>query len=88
MKTKIYTLKNELNGTYEGLFLYHSDRAAVKILTQNALKQNIDLEEIKLYCVGTFDLDIGHIVDIDFIQVPISAPSGTVETPMTPHTEE
>ncbi len=88
MKSRIYTLKNELNGTYEGLFLYHSDRAAVKILTQQALKQNVDLSEVKLYCVGTFDLDIGHIVDIEFIEVPISAPTGTFETPMTPHIEE
>jgi len=88
MKSRIYTLKNELNGTYEGLFLYHSDRAAVKILTQNALKQHIDLEEIKLYCVGSFDLDTGCITDIEFTQVPLSAPSGTVETPMTPHIEE
>lgn len=88
MKSRIYTLKNELNGTYEGLFLYHSDRAAVKILTQQALKQNVDLTEIKLYCVGSFDLDTGSITDVEFTQVPISAPTGTVENPMTPHTEE
>lgn len=88
MKSRIYTLKNELNGTYEGLFLYHSDRAAVKILTQQAQKQGVDLEEVKLYCVGCFDLDTGSITDVEFTQVPLSAPSGTVETPMTPHTEE
>ena len=83
MKANVYCIKNELTGGYEGLFLFRNSSVAARMLGQQAQRNNMDLNDIRLYEIGEFDMDSGVLTAGSKIRCPLMV-KDPIEDPMNP----
>lgn len=70
-----YVIKNKLNGTYDGIFLFKTDAMAARKVTYDMVQINktnkvFDLNDIELLKIGTFDNENGDEVISDPVVIP------------------
>lgn len=64
MKLNIYCIENVLTSSSSGLYLFRTDAMASRALINMArqLNQDLDLSELRLYCIGSFDDETKDII--------------------------
>ncbi len=83
MKGSVYTVKNEITGGFEGLFIYRNDAIAGRMLIDNIQKSHMTLDDIRLYRVGAFDMDSGSLTSHIAVEIPLVV-NAPVESKMSP----
>lgn len=60
MKMNKYVIKNEVSGIYDGIFLFKTDAMASRKVSFDLSKVDMfDMNDLRLYCTGTYDTETG-----------------------------
>lgn len=69
MKMNKYVVKNEIAGTYDGIFLFRTDAMASRKVSYDFSQIDMfDVKDLTLYCIGTYDTETGDECMFDTIR--------------------
>lgn len=82
MKECMFVVRNTLSGLYDGIFLYPTEKLAAVELCR-VFSQRAPLDESILFCLGSFDNEVGSISLFPSPSVVSWDTRRLVETPAT-----